>query len=275
MSTSEPLILTAHQNGVCTLTMNMPKRLNGWTQPMLEALRAAFAEAASDDAVKAVVLTGADPYYCAGVNLSGTIKLMSPPKLHALIVEHVAELFAGFINFPKPILAAVNGPAIGAAATSATLCDAILVSEKATFSTPFAKLGVAPEGCSSVLFERLMGAKNAQRMLGSEGWQPTGEEAEGVGLVNWVVPHDALLERAQSIAEGWIAEGRGRAHRGGLSKDELLEINQREAREVADSFLSTKFLNGQFKFLWSRKKRGPALMFWSLAKTRFAWGRML
>ena len=62
-----------------------------------------------------------------------------------------------YFQFPKPLIIAVNGPAIGACVTSATVCDAIVASEKATFATPFAKLGVPPEGCSSVHFERLMG----------------------------------------------------------------------------------------------------------------------
>ena len=86
-------------------------------------------------------------------------------------------------TFEKPIVAAVNGPAIGAVVTSATLCDAIVASDKATFSTPFAKLGVPPEGCSSVQFERLMGPDNAARMLFEEGWRPTAAEALEAGLV--------------------------------------------------------------------------------------------
>ncbi len=271
----EDLILTATQNGVRTLTMNLPKRLNGWTLEMMAAKRAAFAEAAADPAVKVVILTGTDPYYSAGVNLGSTVKLKPPRAMHALIVEHNEALFATFINFPKPILAAVNGPAFGATATSATLCDGLIASERATFSTPFARLGVSPEGCSSVLFERLMGAEAAARMLGPEGWAPTGQEAFDVGLAQWVVPHEALLERAQAIAEEWIAAGKTRTFRAGATREELTAINARESVGVADSFLSAPFLGGQFRFLWSRKKRGPALMFLALKTTRPVWGRFL
>jgi enoyl-CoA hydratase/carnithine racemase len=275
MRADQPLIQTSTHNGVRTLTLNTPKRLNGWTLPTMDRMKAELAAAAADAEVKAVVLTGTDPYYSAGVNLAGTIKLGAPRTLHAMIVEHNEALFNTFIDFPKPILVAVNGPTIGAAVTTATLCDGMIASEKATFSTPFAKLGVAAEGCSSVLFERLMGAEAAERMLGAEGWAPTGQEACDVGLAQWVAPHDALLDQAQAIAEGWVAEGRSRTLRGQATADELHAVNARESVQVADSFLSAPFLNGQFKFLWSRKKRGPALMFFALKTTRPVWSLFL
>lgn len=275
MSADRELVLTHTTRGVRTLRLNMPKRLNGWTLEMMARMTAELAAAAADPAVQAVILTGTDPYYSAGVNLGGTIKLAPPKTLHAMIVERNAALFDTFIDFPKPILAAINGPAIGASVTSATLCDGIIASDKATFSTPFARLGVAREGCSSVLFEKLMGAESAERMLGDEGWVPTGEEAQAVGFAQWVAPHDQLMERAQAIAEGWIAEGRARTHRGGMTAAELKAINARESVEVADSFLSAPFLNAQFKFLWSRKKRGPALMFFALKAARPVWARFL
>lgn len=275
MSAANDLVRITTKNAVRTLTMNMPKRLNGWTVEMMAQLKAALASAAADDAVRAVILTGTDPYYCAGVNLGSTIKLAPPKTLHRKIVEHNEALFNTFIDFPKPILVAANGPAIGASVTSATLCDGIIASEKATFSTPFARLGVAAEGCSSVLFERLMGAENAERMLGEEGWAPTGAEAAEIGFAQWVAPHAELMDRAQEIAEGWVAEGRERTHRGDMTVAELKAINARESVAVATSFLQTPFLDGQFKFLWSRKKRGPALMFFALKHTRPVWSRFL
>ncbi len=272
---ADALVLVSTKNRVTTLTMNMPKRLNGWTAPMMGAVRDALGRAADDDGSGAVILTGTDPYYCAGVNLGGVLELGHPRELHAMIVEHNRALFDLFIEFPKPILIAANGPAIGASVTSATLCDGIIASERATFSTPFAALGVPAEGCSSVHFERLMGAEAAERMLGAEGWKPTAAEALEVGLVQWAVPHDTLLTEAQRIAEGWLESGAKRSYRAGAVREELEAVNAEESVRVADAFLGAPFLAGQFRFLWRKKKRGPALVFAALRVTRPLWSRLL
>lgn len=271
---NDDLLLWSTDHGVTTLTMNNPRRLNGWTMEMMEALKAALKRAAQDPETQALVLTGSDPYYCAGVNLGASLKLAHPARLHQMIRVHNQGLFDAFLNFPKPILAAVNGPAIGAAVTSATLCDAILVSDQATFNTPFAKLGIPPEGCSSVLFEKLMGDQ-AQRILGEEGWKPTGEEAVEIGLADALTPHVELQGRAQAMARAWVEEGRVRTPRGGFSVAELKAVNAKESVALATAFLSPPFLIGQFQFLWSKGKRGPALMFLMLRITQPIWGLML
>lgn len=274
-STNAGPLLTHHHGGVTTLTMNTPKRLNGWTQEMMDALKASFKEAARDDRTRVLVLTGADPYYCAGVNLASTLRLGHPRKLHAMIVQHNQALFDAFLSFPKPFLVAINGPAIGASVTSATLCDGIIASEKATFSTPFAALGVPPEGCSSKQFARLMGEVNAERMLGREGWKPTAKKAQDAGLIQWLVPHDKLGEKAQHIAQEWIAAGKKRSFRGGSERDELKAINASESVALATAFLGVPFIRAQFRFLWRKKKWGPAMMFLTMLITRPLWSRLL
>jgi len=268
-------LLTDKQHGVTTLTMNTPERLNGWTMGMMDALKEGFRVAAGDDETIVLILTGAGPYYCAGVNLSAVLRPMHPRKLHATIVELNQALFDAFLDFPKPLLVAVNGPAIGASVTSATLCDGIIASEKATFSTPFAALGIPPEGCSSVHFARIMGQANAGRMLGKEGWRPTGEEALEAGLIQWVAPHEKLGEEAHRIAQEWLASGATRGFRGGSERDELKAVNARESVALADAFLSAPFIKAQFQFLWSKKKWGPAGMFLAMLITRPLWSRLL
>ena len=271
---TSPIITNKH-DGVTTLTMNTPARLNGWTQQMMDALKEAFRVAATDDGTRAVVLTGADPYYCAGVNLGGILRLGHPRKLHAMIVQQNRALFDAFLDFPKPLLVAVNGPAIGASVTSATLCDGIIASDKATFSTPFTALGVPPEGCSSVQFARLMGQANADRMLGEEGWRPTAEEALDAGLIQWIAPHDKLGEEAQRIARDWVTSGATRSYRGGSGRDELKAVNARESVDLADAFLSAPFIKAQFKFLKRKNKWGPAAMFLAMLISRPLWSRFL
>lgn len=242
---------------------------------MMDALKEAFRVAAHDADTRVLILTGADPYYCAGVNLAATLSLGHPRKLREMIVEHNQVLFETFLDFPKPLLAAINGPAIGASVTSASLCDGIIASEKATFSTPFGALGIPPEGCSSVHFKRLMGQANAERMLGKEGWKPTAEEAHEAGLIQWVAPHDELLEEADKVAREWIASNVSRSFRGGSTGDELKTVNASESQALADAFLSTPFIKAQFKFLWSKKKWGPAAMFLTMWLSRPLWSRLL
>ena len=100
------LLLKSTENGVTTLTMNNPKRLNGWTGAMMTALRDNFKDASVCDKTKAVILTGADPYYCAGVDLSATIRPMHPQSLYNDIIKHNQGLFEIFLDMPKPIIAA-------------------------------------------------------------------------------------------------------------------------------------------------------------------------
>lgn len=272
---NDDLVLVSTTNAVRTLTYNLPRRLNGWTLEMMNATAEAMAMAAQDDGVKALILTGADPYYSAGVNLSSTIQLTHPRQLRQQIVNHNQALFDRFLDFDKPILVAANGPAIGATVTSATLCDGIIASEKATFSTPFAKLGVTPEGCSSVHLPNLIGSTSAERMLGSEGWIPSAQEAFEVGLVDQVVAHGDLMGRAQTLAESWVAEGKTRSFKAGATREGLKQVNAKESEALGDAFLASKFLMGQAQFLWSRKKYGPALTFFALSATRPAWARFL
>lgn len=266
---------TTIEDGVVTVCMNRPKKLNGWTLDMMMAIKAAMSAAARNESVKVIVLTGEGDYYSAGVNLSSTIQLMHPRKLRDMINEMNQQLFEIFLLCPKPILVAFNGPAIGASVTSATLCNGIIAADNATFLLPFAALGVPPEGCSSVHLARLMGEGNAQRMLGQEGWKPTAKEAHEAGLVQWLVPSENLREEAQKIAKSWADADEPRKFMAGSTLEELVEINKSESLELANAFLAPKFLHGQAKFLWKKSKYGSALMFYALLALRPLWALTL
>ncbi|GMH93758.1 hypothetical protein TrVE_jg13775 [Triparma verrucosa] len=254
--------------------MNNPKKLNGWTEPMLLSLFSSFQSASSNPSTKAVIITGTGSYYCAGVDLSGTIKPMPPSKLHDMIYTSNKKVFDTFLKFPKPIIAAINGPAIGASVTTSTLCDYVIASESATFLTPFARLGVPPEGCSSVHFKYLMG-EQGERMLGDEAYAPTGREAVEIGLIDECVRDEELERRAVEVAEEWIKDEEkikgGRSHRGFKDTEFMLKVNDGESQDLADSFLSEKFLGAQAKFLESKGKTIPSLVFKILVATRPLW----
>jgi len=165
-SVSNDLVLSSTKNHVTTITLNNPAKYNSWGRSLTDQMIQKFEEAASDPSTKVVIYTGTDPYFCSGGSLAELFSsARSPRAVQRLIQENNEQCFNVFIQFPKPIIAAVNGPGIGAGATAPALCDTIIASERATFSTPFKLLGVGPEGCSSVHFERIMGKEYAEKML--------------------------------------------------------------------------------------------------------------
>lgn len=268
-------LLTSIKDEVLTITMNRPNKLNGWTMDMMESLKEAFSLANTDKNVKAIILTGVGKYYSAGVNLAGTLKVMPPKALHELIVKNNQRLFEVFLNCEKPLLVAINGPAIGASVTSATLANCIVAADNATFSTPFSALGITPEGCSSYHFPRLLGEENCQRMLGKEGWKPTAEEALTVGLVQKVVPQALLMEEANRIAQDWITNKEERQFLANSSLKALQAANTSESVQLADAFMSAAFLKAQARFFFTKKKYAPSITFCMLWALRPLWARFL
>eukprot|EP00750_Incisomonas_marina_P020823 INCI4094.3.p1 GENE.INCI4094.3~~INCI4094.3.p1 ORF type:complete len:316 (+),score=68.88 INCI4094.3:111-1058(+) len=265
---------------VTTVTMNRPKKYNAWTKRMMDEIFVAFDAAAASDDTEVVVLTGNGDFYCAGVDLSAILRPMVPSTLHGIIVETNQQLFDKFLDFPKPTIAAVNGPAIGASVTSATLCDAIVASDKATFHTPFQALGLCPEGCSSVHFAKIMGDENARRML-DEGWKPTAQEAKDAGMVDVIVEgctkaddgsHPQLRAAAHELAQEWIANGfQRRTATGERNLAELKAANAAESRALANAFFGLPFLQNQRDFAKSRGKTQIAAFFSFLIATRPVW----
>lgn len=248
-------------NGVLTLAFNNAQKLNAWTLPLLQEFLSALDEASKDGNVKGVVVTGAPAkYYSAGVDLSALIKVMWPSKLVYNIRKQNQTVFQKVIDFPKPIVAAVNGPAIGAAVTSATLMDAIVAAEEATFSLPFAKLGVPPEGCSSILFPEKMGAQLAQRMLGTENWIPKAREAKEAGLIDLVCKQEELLEHATRVCVEQI-EKTGRRRFDAEESARRRRVNAEESAALANAFVSPHFLSAMQAFNLGRGKKDLARFF--------------
>ena len=242
-STSKLIETELSPSGVLTISFHNEKKLNAWTQSLMKQMAAEISAADTRDDVRGVVLTGGGAYYSAGVDLSGLLQPMMPSKLQTQLRDKNQFLFDMFINFSKPIGAAVNGPAIGAAVTTATLTDVLVAGERATFSVPFAKVGLPAEGCSSVTFAEWMGEANAERMLGVEGWVPTAEEARAAGFpIQDIVAGDnaAVVARAHELVEAQIATG-GRS----VDASEVarrLKVNADESAKLANAVMSPRFL---------------------------------
>ncbi len=267
------VVKTVTDDGIATLRFNNPDKLNAWSTPMLEALRVALADVAADASVRAVIVTGTGKYYCAGVDFAGAMRPMHPRALKEMIRSSNYALFDQFIAFPKPIFAAVNGPSIGAAVTSASLMDAIIASPSATFYTPFKALGVVPEGCSSFLFPRLMGEEQARRFL-EDGEKVTASDARDLGLVAQVVPADDLMSATEAYAREWLGQGKPRAIVADGLVDKLREVNAAESIALANAICDYPFLDSMIRFTRTKKKWGPLAMFSALRLTRPIWSRL-
>lgn len=193
-------------NGVATITLNRPDAMNSLTGGMKTGLRSALERAAADEAVRAVVLTGAGRAFCAGQDLrEHEDNISSGRGLDDTVRKHYNPMVQSIVSMPKPVLAAVNGVAAGAGASLAFACDLIIASEKASFLMAFTKVGLAPDSGASWTLQRLVGrAKAAELLLLAEPVKAN--EALDLGMVNRVVPADQLdgsvRELARRLAAG-------------------------------------------------------------------------
>lgn len=206
-----------------------------------------------------LIVTGRGHYYSAGVSFS-TLPMAGPSKIKALLADSIEQAFKPWIVFPKPLFVAANGPAIGAPVTSASLTDGLIAARSATFSTPFRRLGITPEGCSSVHFAKLMGQENAAKML-EQDFVAKADEALSMGLVSRVVDDQDLLETAQECAEKFVADRKRRKIIEEGLVDRYLQVNHEESVALAASFVNNPFLRNQFKFYSSKGMYRQAAVF--------------
>lgn len=264
---------------VATITLNRPTRYNAFSQKMYEDVTAALAKAGSDPAVKVVLLTGEGKYYSSGNDLSNFAQFMHPRTMAAKSRALLTTFVSSFIDFPKPLVCAVNGPAIGIAVTTLGLCDTVLAAKSATFNTPFKALGQAPEGCSSYIFPRIMGVETAHKVL-EEGWKFDAVQGKEIGLVKAVYPtNDELQSHAlaycKQIAQQPAEE---RAQLRMTVKDPALcdtlhKVNEQECDVLEKSWISAECFEATGQFLYSRNHRAMAFALWLANKTRWAWDR--
>ncbi|HWE14783.1 MAG TPA: crotonase/enoyl-CoA hydratase family protein [Solirubrobacteraceae bacterium] len=200
-------ITTATDAGVLTITLNRPDRLNAWTQTMGEELIAAFDEADRDDDVRCIIVTGAGRAFCAGADLQGggaTFDWRERQGATAGAGGPVPRDGGGrftlrVFDCTKPVIAAINGPAVGVGATMTLPMDIRLAADTARIGFVFARRGIVPEACSSWFLPRIVGISRAME------WVATGrifsaQEARDGGLVRSLHPGDELLDAARSLA---------------------------------------------------------------------------
>tara|TARA_R110000787_G_scaffold20065_4_gene59656 strand:+ start:76117 stop:76893 length:777 start_codon:yes stop_codon:yes gene_type:complete len=184
-----------HKGRVALVTLNRPESLNALNQQVMAEVAALFAEIDRNPEIAVTVLTGEGRAFAAGAD----IKEMQPQGFSDMYVE---DYFAGWDRFAacrKPVIAAVNGFALGGGCELAMMCDLIIASEKAKFGQPEIKLGVTPGMGGSVRLTKAVGKAKAMDMV-LTGRMIDAAEADRIGLVSRVVPHDDLMSTAMEVA---------------------------------------------------------------------------
>jgi enoyl-CoA hydratase/carnithine racemase len=189
---------------VATITLNRPDKLNAFTNTMMNELIAAFDLIDADDGVRAVIVTGAGRAFCAGADLSAGSDTFSDGQLSTKSDSEFRRDGGGTVTLRmfasnKPVIGAINGPAVGVGATMILPMDMRLASDQARFGFVFTRRGIVPEACSSWFLPRVVGIAQAQE------WTLTGrifgaDEALRCGLVRSVHPADELLTAARALA---------------------------------------------------------------------------
>ena len=211
------VITTELASGVLTITLNRPDKLNAFNGPMRDELIQAFDQADADDAVRAVIVTGAGRAFCAGADLSQGAKTFdyaaradrpgaqamrpdgSVDWSHESVRDGGGRVTLRIFECLKPVIAAINGPAVGIGATMLLPMDIRLASDSARFGFVFNRRGITPEACSSWFLPRLVGISRALEWTYSGRVFDAAEALDG-GLVRKVLPADQLLPAAQAIA---------------------------------------------------------------------------
>ena len=190
-------------DGILTLTLNRPDKLNAFTQTMLDELLDALDRADADDGVRAIIVTGAGRGFCAGADLSAGGDTFdadaNADQPSGLNRDGGGMLALRLYECLKPVIAAVNGAAVGVGATMQLPMDIRIAAENARFGFVFARRGIVPEACSSWFLPRVVGISRALEWSFSGRIFPAAEAHAG-GLVSEVVPVEQLLPRAREIA---------------------------------------------------------------------------
>jgi enoyl-CoA hydratase/carnithine racemase len=195
-------IVTEVADGVLTITLHRPDRLNAWTSTMGEELIAAFDEADADDAVRAVIVTGAGRGFCAGADLAGggaTFDYRERDAEGPVPRDGGGRLTLRIFDSTKPVIAAINGPAVGVGATMTLAMDVRMAAEGAKIGFVFARRGIVPEACSSWFLPRVVGISRAMEWVATGRVFPA-QEGLQAGLIRSIHPAGELLDAARGLA---------------------------------------------------------------------------
>lgn len=189
------------EEGIAFIYLNRPNVLNALNETMKDELIHALKETEEDDNIRVMILTGRGRGFCAGADLNRFVEIQETDKGHKKKTRFGSIDFPrAFIQYPKPIIAAINGPAYGFGFTVTLTCDIRLASEEAKFSLAFVRIGVTPEFCSTYFLPRLIGYGKAAELIFTARPFDAHEVLE-IGAINYVFPHHRLMDEAKKMAK--------------------------------------------------------------------------
>ena len=262
-STELESVNVSAKDGVATLELNRPQALNAWNAQLGSDLLAALRAAAADDAVRAVLITGAGRAFSSGADLKdltgGADTAEGRPDVYTTLTERYHPIMNAIRELPKPVIAAVNGPAVGIGCSLALCCDLIVAAESAYFLLAFVNIGLVPDGGSSLFVPSRVGFARANEMS-MLGERIGAAQALEWGLVNRVFADAELHAQAAALA-GRLATGPTRSYAGTKRQlnnwlyarmPEQLELEARIQQEMAGS---ADVLEGLSAFVEKRPAR--------------------
>lgn len=188
-------LLIDHSDAVLTITMNRPEKKNALSREMYGGMAEAIRDAQDDSSLRAIVIQGSETCFTSGNDIADFVNVAPGGK-----DSPVYQFLRAICNADKPLIAAVNGPAVGIGTTMLLHCDMVYVADDAVLTMPFAKLGLCPEAASSFLLPRLIGHLRAAEML-LLGQEVTGQRAADMGLANYAFGTGAdVLDAARTAA---------------------------------------------------------------------------
>lgn len=250
-------------DATATIELNRPQALNAWNVQLGVDLLAALRQAADDDAIRAVLLTGAGRAFSSGADLKdvsgGETTPDGRPNVYKTLTERYHPIMHAIREVPKPVIAAVNGPAVGIGCSLALCCDLIVAAESAYFLLAFVNIGLVPDGGSSLFVPSRVGMARASElaMLGER--LPAAKALEW-GLINRVIADEDLETGSLALATG-MASGPTRSYAGTKRQlnnwlyprmAEQLELEARIQQEMAGS---GDFVEGAMAFVEKRPAR--------------------
>ncbi len=259
----ETVNLTIGPNGAATVELNRPEALNAWNQQLGADLLAALRQVAEDDTVRAVLITGAGRAFSSGADLKdvsgGETTPDGRPDVYKTLTERYHPIMHAIREMEKPVVAAVNGAAVGIGCSLALCCDLIVAAESSYFLLAFVNIGLVPDGGSSLFVPTRVGMARATElaMLGER--LPAARALEW-GLINRIAPDASLIEEAAALA-AQLAGGPTRSYAGTKRQlnswlyprmAEQLELEAQIQREMAGS---NDFLEGAMAFVEKRSAR--------------------